>query len=118
MALGVSADPVHAQGSARAVCKLLDQLTLITLIFRLPGPVGEKGAGDQGVGVLGAKNPLADGQQGGEPGTSPGRIPALSGEASEFVAGAQGVGCSGPRARSKISKQGGQRLCEPLLSNI
>ena len=34
-------------------------------IFCLPGPVGEVGTGGQGVRVLGAQDPLADGQQRG-----------------------------------------------------
>jgi len=31
-------------------------------IPRLPGPAGQVGAGGQGFGVLGAEDPLADGQ--------------------------------------------------------
>ena len=45
----------------------------------LPGPVGEVPPGGQGVGVLGAGDPLTDWEQGGGPGTSrsvrPARLP-------------------------------------------
>ena len=52
-------------------------------------------AGGQGVGVLGAQDPLADGQQGGELVAGPGRIPRLPGPVGEVVAGGQGVGVLG-----------------------
>ena len=41
----------------------------------------------QGVPVLGAQHPLADGQQRGELVAGPGRIPRLAGLAGEVVAG-------------------------------
>ena len=47
-------------------------------IPRLPGPAGEVGADDQGVGMLGALDPLADRQQRGKLVAGPGRIPRLS----------------------------------------
>jgi tetratricopeptide (TPR) repeat protein len=56
------------------------------------------GAGAQGVGVLGALDPLADRQQGGELVAGPGRIPRLPGEGGEFVPGVQGVGVLGTLA--------------------
>ena len=64
-------------------------------IPRLPGPGGEVGAGGQGVGVLGAGDPLADGQQRGVLVAGPGRIPRLPGPGGEVGAGGQGVGVLG-----------------------
>ena len=43
------------------------------------------------VGVLGALDPLEDGQQGGELVAGPGRVPRLPGPVGEIVAGGQGV---------------------------
>jgi hypothetical protein len=49
-----------------------------------------------GVGVLGTRDPLDDGQQGGELVAGPGRIPRDPGVVDDVMAGCQGVGCSGP----------------------
>ena len=63
----------------------------------LPGPEGEAVAGGQGVGMVGAENPLADGQQGGEPVT--GRRPhPLPGRSSGRVCGGW-PGCRDGRGR-------------------
>jgi hypothetical protein len=53
-------------------------------------------AGDQGVWVLGAQDPLLDGQQGGVLVAGPGRIPRLPEPAGEAAAGGEGVPVFGP----------------------
>ena len=58
---------------------------------RLPGPVGEFGAGGQGAGVLGTQDPLADRQQGGELVAGVGGIPRRPGPGGEAGAGGQSV---------------------------
>ena len=45
----------------------------------------------QGVRVLGAQHPLADGQQRGELVAGPGRIPRLPGPVGQVAAGGQGA---------------------------
>jgi hypothetical protein len=45
--------------------------------------------------VLGAQDPLADGQQGGELVAGPGRIPCPPGPGGKVMAGGQGVGVLG-----------------------
>src|SRR5438034_9112343 len=58
---------------------------------RLFGPVGDGAADGQGVGMLGAEDPLGGGQQRGVLVARPGRIPRLPGEGCEVGAGVQGV---------------------------
>ena len=65
---------------------------------RLPGPVGEVGASAQGARVLGAEDPLDDGQQRGELVPGPGRVPRLPGPAGEVARG--WPGCRGARRRA------------------
>jgi hypothetical protein len=50
------------------------------------GPIGEIAVSDQGVGVLGAQDPLMDGQLRGELVAGPGRISRMPGPASKLVA--------------------------------
>jgi hypothetical protein len=57
----------------------------------LAGPVREVGAGGQGVGVLCAEHPLADGQQRGELAAGGSRVPGLPGPVREDSAGDEGV---------------------------
>jgi hypothetical protein len=51
------------------------------------GPVGEVAPGGQGFRVLGAEDPLLDGQQRGELVAGGGRIPRYPGPAGETAAG-------------------------------
>ena len=55
-----------------------------------PSPAGQVVPGGQGLRVLGAQDPLIDGQQRGELVAGPGRIPRLPGPGGEVAAGGQG----------------------------
>src|SRR5580700_5133773 len=79
----------------------------LTCTLYLFGPVGEVVAGAQGVGVLGAGDPLADGQQGGVLVLGPGRVPRLPGPVGEVGTGAQGVGVLGAQDPLADGQQGG-----------
>ena len=70
-------------------------------------------AGGQGVGVLGAQDPLADGQQGGVLVAGPGRIPRLPGPVGEVGAGGQGVGVLGAQDPLADGQQGGELVAGP-----
>jgi hypothetical protein len=63
--------------------------------------------------VLGALDPLADGQQGGELIPCPGRIPRLPGPAGELVAGGQGVRVLGALDPLADGQQGGALVAGP-----
>jgi len=75
--------------------------------FRLPGPGDEVAAGGQGFGVIGAQDPLLDGQQGSEPLPAPSRIPRRPGPVGEQAAGGQGVGVLGAQDLLVDGQQGG-----------
>ena len=70
---------------------------------RLPGVVGEVGAGGQGFRVLGARDPLAHRQQRGVLVAGPGRIPRLPGPVGEVGAGGQGFRVLGAETRSSTA---------------
>ena len=70
----------------------------------LPGPVGKAGAGGEGVRVLGAEDPLHDGQQRGVLVAGRGRVPRLPGPAGEVARGRPG--CPGARRRETRSMTG------------
>ena len=70
--------PDPGVGTRVNMLELLHARPRIADVSRLPGPVGEVGAGGQGVRVLGAQDPLADGQQRGVLVAGPGRIPRLA----------------------------------------
>ena len=63
--------------------------------------------------MLGALDPLADGQQGGELVAGPGRIPRLPGPVGELVAGGQGVGVLGALDPLADGQQGGELVAGP-----
>jgi hypothetical protein len=88
---------IHSRASVRErSLATADQVTSLTgAVACLPGPVGEVGAIGQGVGVLGAGDPLAEGQQRGELVAGGGRIPSHAGPGSEVGAIGQGVGVLG-----------------------
>ena len=63
--------------------------------------------------MLGAHDPLADGQQGGELVAGPGRVPRLPGPAGEFVTGGQGLGMLGAHDPLADGQQGGELVAGP-----
>ena len=63
--------------------------------------------------MLGAQDPLADGQQGGELVAGPGRIPRLPGPEGEVGAGGQGVGVLGAQDPLVDGQQGGELVAGP-----
>src|SRR6516162_8955697 len=93
----------YAGATSRPTCSAL----------RLIGPAGEAGAGGQGVGVLGAQDPLADRQQGGELVAGPGRIPRRPGPGGEVGAGGQGLGVLGAQDPLADGQQGGSLVAGP-----
>src|SRR5690242_2082438 len=62
------------------------RMSASTLSLGLRSPVVEVVAGGQGLGVLGAQDPLADGQQRGVLVAGPGRIPRLPGPVGPILA--------------------------------
>ena len=62
----------------------------------------------QGVGVLGALDPFAEGQQGGVLVAGPGDISGLPGPAGQLVPRGQGVGVLGAQDPFADGQQGGQ----------
>jgi hypothetical protein len=77
---------------------------------RLPGPVGEAGAGGQGVGVLGAEDALGHRHERGELVPGGGRVARLPGRVSEFAARGQGAGMVGTGCIAAGIAIGGDRL--------
>ena len=73
-------------------------------------------AGGQGVGVLGAQDPLADGQQGGELVAGPSRIPAHPVQRASSWRVARVAGCSGPRTRSRMGNRAANWSRAPAAS--
>ena len=74
-------------------------------VARLAGPAGEVGAGDQGVGVLGAADPFAAGSRAANwsraaAGSPPPRSSGRGCRGSVRVSG-----CSGPRTRSRMGSR-------------
>ena len=63
--------------------------------------------------MLGALDPFADGQQGGELIPGPGCIPGLPGPAGEVVAGGEGVGVLGAQDPLADGQQGGVPVAGP-----
>ena len=63
--------------------------------------------------MLGAQDPLADGQQGGELVAGPGRVPRLPGPVGEVVTGGQGLGMLGPEDPLADGQQGGELVAGP-----
>jgi hypothetical protein len=70
-------------------------------------------AGGQGVGVIGAEDPLADGKQGGELVAGPGRVPRIPGPVSEVRAGDQSVGAVGAADPLEDGQQGCELVAGP-----
>ncbi len=80
---------------------------------RLPGPVGEALADDQGPRVLGAQDTLDDGQQRGQLVAGPGRIPRLPGPVGEVGSDAQGVVVLGAQNPLVDEQQGRELVAGP-----
>ncbi len=68
----------------------------------LPGSVGHLMVGGQGVGVLGAQDPFADGQQRSELVAGPAASPASPVQSARLWRVCRVWGCSGPRTRSRM----------------
>ena len=84
-------------------------------IPRLPDPVGQAGAGGQGIGVLGAEDALGDGQQRGELVPGGGRVSRLPDRVGEFAPRGQGAGVLGTGGVGAHIAIGGDRVagCGP-----
>ena len=72
----------------------------------LPGPVGDVVAGGQGVGVVGAEDPLLVGQQRGEQLQCAAGVPGLPGPAGDVAAGGQGAEVVGAESLKEIPVPG------------
>ena len=65
------------------------------------------------IAVLGAQDPLADGQQGGVLVAGRGRVPGLTDPVGQAVADVQGVGVLGPRDPLADGQQGRELVARP-----
>ena len=82
----------------------------------LPGPVGEFVAGSQGARVLGALDPLADGQQRGELVAAPAASPASPVQRARLERMIRVSGCSGPWTRSRTGSSAASWSRTPAAS--
>jgi hypothetical protein len=73
-------------------------------------------ADGQGTGVLGAQDPLLQGQQGSELIAGPSRIPHPSGLNCQFVAGGQGLPMLGAQDLLMDGQQGSELTTSPSPS--
>src|SRR3954447_6690909 len=74
----------------------------------LPSPVGEVGAGGEGVGVFGSRDAFADGQEGGELVAGGCPIPSLPGVVGEVGACGEGFGVFGSQDAFADEQEGGE----------
>ena len=85
-------------------------------IPRLPGPAGKVVAGGQGVRVLGAQDPLADGQRRGELVAAPAASPASPVQRARLERMIRVSGCSGPWTRSRTGSSAASWSRAPAAS--